>query len=64
MARLVDDLLLLARLDQARALESAPVDLGALVNDAVTDFKVVAPDRPDLGRDRRRRDRGRRPAYA
>ncbi|HYI26058.1 MAG TPA: HAMP domain-containing sensor histidine kinase [Thermomicrobiales bacterium] len=54
MARLVDDLLLLARLDQARTLESAPVDLGALVNDAVTDFKVVAPDRPitiDLGTD-------------
>jgi two-component system OmpR family sensor kinase len=46
MARLVDDLLLLARLDQARALETAPVDFGALVNDAVTDFRVVAPDRP------------------
>ena len=46
MARLVDDLLLLARLDQARALETAPVNFGALVNDAVTDFRVVAPDRP------------------
>ncbi len=46
MARLVDDLLLLARLDQDRGLERAPVDLGALVADAVEDFRVVSPDRP------------------
>ena len=45
MARLVDDLLLLARLDQARGVEAAPVDLGTLVHDAVEDFRVVAPDR-------------------
>jgi two-component system OmpR family sensor kinase len=46
MARLVDDLLLLARLDQDRGLERSPVDLGDLVGDAVEDFRVVAPDRP------------------
>jgi two-component system OmpR family sensor kinase len=45
MARLVDDLLLLARMDQDRSLERTPVDLGDLVTDAVTDFRVVAPDR-------------------
>ena len=46
MARLVDDLLLLARMDQDRGLERSPVDLGALVSDAVEDFRVVSPDRP------------------
>ncbi len=46
MARLVDDLLLLARMDQDRGLERSPVDLGALVTDAVEDFRVVSPDRP------------------
>jgi len=45
MARLVDDLLLLARLDQDRGLERTPVDLGEIVRDAVEDFRVVAPDR-------------------
>lgn len=45
MARLVDDLLLLARLDQDRGLERAPVELGALASDAVEDFRVVALDR-------------------
>ena len=46
MARLVDDLLLLARLDQHRALETTPVDVGAMVREAVADFQAVAPDRP------------------
>lgn len=46
MARLVDDLLLLARLDQARGVERKPVDLTALVTDAVADFQVVAPSHP------------------
>ncbi|MEJ7901828.1 MAG: HAMP domain-containing sensor histidine kinase [Thermomicrobiales bacterium] len=46
MARLVDDLLLLARLDQDRGLERLPVDLGALVRDGVEDFRVVTPERP------------------
>lgn len=46
MARLVDDLLLLARLDQQRGLERQPVDLIPLVRDAISDFSAVAPDRP------------------
>ena len=46
MARLVDDLLLLARLDEQRALERTPVDLGQLVEEAVDAFRVVSPDRP------------------
>lgn len=45
MARLVEDLLLLARLDQHRALERAPVDLSTLVTDAVSDFRVANPQR-------------------
>ena len=46
MGRLVDDLLLLARLDQQRALELEPVDLVVLARDAAADFAAVAPDRP------------------
>lgn len=46
MGTLVDDLLLLARLDQGRPLERAPVDLAALVDDAVRDACAVDPDRP------------------
>ena len=45
MGVLVDDLLLLARLDQQRPLERAPVDIVALAADAVHDAKAVAPDR-------------------
>ena len=45
MGVLVDDLLLLARLDQQRPLERKPVDLLALARDAVKDASVVAPDR-------------------
>jgi two-component system OmpR family sensor kinase len=45
MGLLVDDLLLLARLDQQRPLERAPVDLLALAADAVHDAHAVAPDR-------------------
>ena len=45
MGSLIEDLLLLARLDQGRPLEQQPVDLSALVRDAVTDARVVAPDR-------------------
>jgi two-component system, OmpR family, sensor kinase len=37
MTSLVDDLLLLARLDDGRSLESRPVDLTALLMDAVSD---------------------------
>jgi two-component system, OmpR family, sensor kinase len=46
MGDLVEDLLLLARLDQGRPLEAAPVDLAALARDAVADARAVEPDRP------------------
>ena len=46
MGALVDDLLLLARLDQGRPLERAPVDLDVLAEDAVRDARAVDPDRP------------------
>jgi signal transduction histidine kinase len=46
MGELVEDLLLLARLDQGRPLESEPVDLAALARDAVADARAVEPDRP------------------
>jgi two-component system OmpR family sensor kinase len=45
MAALVDDLLLLARLDQGRPVERRPVDLGVLAIDAACDARVVAPER-------------------
>ncbi|MGH3096104.1 MAG: HAMP domain-containing sensor histidine kinase, partial [Streptosporangiales bacterium] len=45
MGALVDDLLLLARLDQERPMEREPVDLAALARDAVHDTAAVAPDR-------------------
>jgi two-component system OmpR family sensor kinase len=41
MGILVDDLLLLARLDQGRPLESRPVDLEALVADACADARAA-----------------------
>lgn len=46
MARLVDDLLLLARTDQGRALERDPVDLVRLAREAAEDFAAANPDRP------------------
>ncbi len=45
MGVLVEDMLLLARLDQQRPLEHTTVDLLALAADAVHDARVVAPDR-------------------
>ncbi len=45
MGSLIEDLLLLARLDQGRPLERGPVDLAALVRDAVADAHVVHPER-------------------
>ena len=45
MGLLVDELLLLARLDQQRPLEHARVDLAVLTVDAVHDAHAVAPDR-------------------
>jgi two-component system OmpR family sensor kinase len=45
MGLLVDDLLLLARLDQQRPLEQKPVDLLTLAAEAVADAGAIAPDR-------------------
>jgi two-component system OmpR family sensor kinase len=45
MGVLVEDLLLLARLDQQRPLEHRTVDLLSLAADAVHDARVVAPGR-------------------
>ena len=45
MKGLVEDLLLLARLDDARAPERSPVDLAVLAADACSDAVAVAPDR-------------------
>ncbi|MEU0569710.1 HAMP domain-containing sensor histidine kinase [Nonomuraea sp. NPDC005983] len=45
MSLLVDDLLLLARVDQARPLQMRPVDMLALGADAVQDARILAPDR-------------------
>ncbi len=46
MGLLVEDLLLLARLDQKRPPARTPVDLLALAGDAVQDAQAVGPDRP------------------
>ena len=46
MSVLVDDLLLLARLDEGRPLERVRVDLGALVAEAVETAHAVEPERP------------------
>jgi two-component system OmpR family sensor kinase len=46
MGLLVEDLLLLARLDAQRELTRAPVDLVALAADAVHDARALSPDRP------------------
>jgi two-component system OmpR family sensor kinase len=45
MGLLVDDLLLLARLDQQRPLQREPVDLVQLAGDAAHDASAVDPDR-------------------
>ncbi|TML00543.1 MAG: HAMP domain-containing protein [Actinobacteria bacterium] len=46
MGVLVDDLLLLARLDQGRPLERERVDLGRIASDAVESARAIEPDRP------------------
>ncbi|WP_030173443.1 sensor histidine kinase [Spirillospora albida] len=45
MGLLVEDLLLLARLDRQRPIERRPVDLLAVAADAVQEARVLAPDR-------------------
>ena len=49
MGTLVDDLLLLARLDQGRPIRSDPVDLSRIADDAVADARAVEPGRPAGG---------------
>lgn len=44
MTTLVEDLLLLARLDSGRPLERQPVDLTRLLLEAVSDARVLAPE--------------------
>jgi two-component system OmpR family sensor kinase len=44
MSSLVDDLLLLARLDAGRPLERKPVDVTHLLLEAVSDARVLGPD--------------------
>jgi two-component system OmpR family sensor kinase len=44
MAALVEDLLLLARLDAGRPLDLGPVDLARVALDSVTDARIVSPD--------------------
>ena len=46
MGLLVEDLLLLARLDQERPLVLAPVDLRTVAADAIGAARAIAPDRP------------------
>ena len=48
MKLLVEDLLMLARLDAHRPLQSRPVDLLSLASDAVHSARAAAPDR-DIG---------------
>jgi two-component system OmpR family sensor kinase len=45
MGVMVDDLLLLARLDQGRPLERSPVDLARIARDAVDDASAAHPSR-------------------
>ena len=46
MGALVEDLLLLARLDQAREMESKPVNLNEVVESAVASARVAGPNHP------------------
>ena len=46
MGSLVEDLLLLARLDQAREMESKPVDINKIVEDAVISARAAGPNHP------------------
>jgi len=49
MAALVEDLLLLARLDQGRPMRRDPVDLSRIASEAVADLRAVDPGRPVVG---------------
>ena len=58
MGALVDDLLLLARLDQGRPVRHDPVDLSRIVDDAVADARALEPARPINASIERRGHRG------
>ncbi|MEO1057122.1 MAG: HAMP domain-containing sensor histidine kinase [Actinomycetota bacterium] len=45
MGRLVEDLLVLARLDQQRTGDRAPVDISAIATDAAHDVRAIEPER-------------------
>ena len=45
MSVIVEDLLLLARLDEGRPLEREPVDLAEVASEAVETARAVEPDR-------------------
>ena len=46
MGALIEDLLTLARLDQAREISNVPVDLAHLVSEAVESARAAGPDHP------------------
>ena len=46
MSTLVEDLLLLARLDQSREMEREPVDLKTLIDESVASARAAGPDHP------------------
>jgi two-component system OmpR family sensor kinase len=46
MGSLVEDLLLLARLDQAREMDLLPVDIAQVTRDAVASAQVAGPEHP------------------
>jgi two-component system OmpR family sensor kinase len=46
MGSLVEDLLLLARLDQSREMEHLPVDIAVVTTDAVASARVAGPEHP------------------
>jgi two-component system OmpR family sensor kinase len=48
MGVLVDDLLLLARLDQGRPLDREPVDLAVVASEAVESARAIDPDQPSV----------------
>ena len=58
MSSLVDDLLLLARLDAGRPLERATVDLTDLLLETVSDARVARPRPPVAARAARGGGRG------
>ncbi|HEU0244773.1 MAG TPA: ATP-binding protein, partial [Candidatus Limnocylindrales bacterium] len=49
MGLLVDDLLLLARVDQGRPFRADPVDLSRVAREAVADARAAEPERPIVG---------------